>query len=81
MDTTPEYASTDTGMMSAGATIADVLSLISASMIIDQTHNWTLPFLVAIGVLVVGVLLALLTRPEQGLQPRSIVVALTGVPQ
>ena len=79
MDITPEYASTATGMMSAGATIAGILSPIAAGMIIDKTHNWTLPFVVAIGVLIVGVLLALRIRPEQGLQATSIVVP-TGVP-
>jgi MFS family permease len=67
MDITPEFTSTATGMMSAGATIAGILSPIAAGLMIDKTQNWTLPFLVAIGVLCAGVVLALRIRPERGL--------------
>ena len=67
MDITPQFCSTATGLMSAGATIAGILSPIAAGMLIDATGNWTLPFLVAIGVLLAGTLLALRIRPEEGL--------------
>lgn len=71
MDITPQYCSTATGLMSAGATIAGILSPIAAGMLIDATGNWTLPFLAAIAVLLAGALLALRIRPEEGLVLRT----------
>ncbi|MDR5781256.1 MFS transporter [Caballeronia sp. LZ065] len=75
-DILPRYASTGTGMMSAGATIAGIVSPIVAGMLIDRTGNWSLPFFAAIGVLALGSVFALFIRT--GEEPASAVVSTPG---
>lgn len=64
MDIIPDYCATATGLMSAGATIAGILSPVAAGILIDRTGNWTLPFIGAIVVLLAGALMALRIRPD-----------------
>jgi MFS family permease len=69
MDITPEYCSTATGIMSAGATIASIISPVAAGFMIDQTGNWNLPFATAIALLLVGAVLAFFIKPEEPFNP------------
>ena len=71
MDITPEYCSTATGMMSAGATIGSIISPVVAGFLIDRTGNWNLPFATAIAVLLVGTVLAFFIKPERPFAPEA----------
>ncbi len=80
IDITPQYCATATGLMSAGATIAGILSPVAAGFLIDTTGNWILPFIATILVLLAGAVLALFIRPEEGLDlpsPKAAVLRST----
>jgi len=64
MDIAPRYAGTASGMMNFGFGSAGIVSPIFFGLMIDWTGTWTIPFLVSIGLLLLGAVLTLYLRPD-----------------
>jgi MFS family permease len=64
MDIAPKFSGTAAGLMNTGSAFAAIVSPLVAGYVIDLTGNWFLPFLMSMGLLVLGGLTAFLMRPE-----------------
>jgi len=64
MDIAPRYAGTASGMMNFGFGLAGIVSPLFFGYMIDLTGTWTVPFLVSIGLLFLGAVLAFYLRPD-----------------
>jgi MFS family permease len=64
MDIAPMYSGTASGFMNTGSAVAAVLSPVTFGYIIDLTHNWNLPFIGSLVLLLVGAALASTMHPE-----------------
>jgi MFS family permease len=65
MDIASAFTGTASGMLNVGAAIAVTISPIVFGWVVDKTGNWTLPFLGAIGFLVLGTIMTFRIRPNQ----------------
>ena len=65
MDIAPKYSGTASGIMNSGSALAAIVSPLVAGFVIDATGNWYLPFLMSMGLLLLGGFSAFLMRPEQ----------------
>jgi MFS family permease len=65
MDIAPRYAGTAAGILNCGSASAVIVSPLVAGFVIDQTHNWFLPFLLSMGLLLLGAVTSLLMHPER----------------
>ncbi|ANF59197.1 MFS transporter [Halotalea alkalilenta] len=65
MDIANDRAGTASGIMNGTAATATIISPVLAGYLIDQTGNWSLPFLISIGVLACGVLLTFTMKPQR----------------
>jgi len=65
MDIAPRYAGTAAGLMNTGSAFAAIVSPLAAGYVIDVTGNWYLPFLITIGLLLLGAFTAFLMHPEK----------------
>jgi MFS family permease len=65
MDIAPRYASSASGMMNFGFGLAGIISPWSFGYLIDRTHNWNLPFVGSLVLLLVGAALASSMHPER----------------
>jgi MFS family permease len=65
MDIAPRYAGTASGMMNFGFGFAGIVSPLFFGYMIDLTGTWTVPFLVSIGLLLLGAVLAFYLRPDR----------------
>jgi MFS family permease len=68
MDIAPRYAGTAAGLMNSGSALAAIVSPLVAGYVIDVTGNWYLPFLMSMGLLLLGAMTAFLMHPEQPLE-------------
>src|SRR5580692_5432301 len=64
MDIAPKYSGTAAGLMNTGSALAAIVSPLVAGYVIDVTGNWYLPFLMSMGLLLVGGFCAFLMHPE-----------------
>ena len=64
MDIAPKYSGTAAGLMNSGSALAAIVSPLVAGYVIDVTGNWYLPFLMSMGLLLLGGFCAFLMRPE-----------------
>ena len=64
MDIAPSNAGTASGLMNTGSALAAILSPLVFGIVIDQTGNWTLPFLGTMALMLVGLLAAFAMRPD-----------------
>lgn len=64
MDIAPRHAGTAAGLMNSGSAFAAIVSPLAAGYVIDLTGNWYLPFLITIGLLLLGAFTAFLMHPE-----------------
>jgi MFS family permease len=64
MDIAPKYSGTASGLMNSGSAFAAIVSPLVAGYVIDITGNWYLPFLMTIGLLLLGCFCAFLMHPE-----------------
>ena len=64
MDIAPDHAGTASGLMNTGSALAAILSPLVFGIVIDQTGNWTLPFLGTMGLMLIGLLAAFAMRPD-----------------
>ena len=65
MDITPRYAGTASGFMNIGFGVAGITSPLLFGFIIDETGNWHLPFVLSIGLLLLGMVAAFWMRPDK----------------
>ena len=54
MDIAPKYSGTASGLMNTGSALAAIVSPLVAGFVIDVTGNWYLPFLMSMGLLLLG---------------------------
>jgi len=64
MDIAPKYSGTAAGLMNTGSAFAAIVSPLVAGLVIDLTGNWYLPFLMSMGLLLLGGCCAFLMHPE-----------------
>jgi MFS family permease len=64
MDIAPKYSGTASGLMNTGSAFAAIVSPLVAGYVIDVTGNWYLPFIMSIGLLLLGAFCAFLMHPE-----------------
>jgi nitrate/nitrite transporter NarK len=64
MDIAPKYSGTAAGLMNTGSAFAAIVSPLVAGYVIDVTGNWYLPFLMSMGLLLLGGFCAFLMHPE-----------------
>jgi MFS family permease len=65
MDIAPKFSGTASGLMNSGSALAAILSPVVAGVVTDLTGDPQLPFVIAIGVLLLGALSAFLMHPER----------------
>jgi MFS family permease len=65
MDIAPKYSGTASGLMNTGSALAAIVSPLVAGYVIDVTGNWYLPFIMSIGLLLLGCFCAFLMHPER----------------
>lgn len=65
MDIAPKYSGTASGLMNSGSALAAILSPVVAGAVTDATGDAQLPFVIAIGVLMLGAASAFLMHPER----------------
>ena len=65
MDIAPKYSGTASGLMNTGSAFAAIVSPLVAGFVIDATGNWYLPFLMSMGLLLLGGVSAFLMHPER----------------
>ncbi|MEX3777688.1 MFS transporter [Pseudomonas sp. MYb118] len=71
MDIAHDRAGTASGIMNGTAATATIISPLLAGYLIDQTGNWSLPFMVSIGVLFCGVLLTFTMKPQNAFEAKT----------
>src|SRR6202007_3233750 len=64
MDIAAKYSGTASGIMNTGSALAAIVSPLVAGFVIDATGNWYLPFLMSMGLLLLGGFCAFLMHPE-----------------
>jgi MFS family permease len=64
MDIAPKFSGTASGLMNTGSAFAAIVSPLVAGFVIDLTGNWYLPFLMSMGLLLLGGFCAFLMHPE-----------------
>jgi MFS family permease len=65
MDIAPKYSGTAAGLMNTGSALAAIVSPLVAGLVTDYTGDKQLPFVLAIGVLMVGAMGSFLMHPER----------------
>lgn len=64
-DIAPHYAGTASGLMNVGSASAAALAPPIAGLLFDSSEDWSLPFYGSIGLLLLGMALSLLIRPNR----------------
>jgi nitrate/nitrite transporter NarK len=72
MDIAPKYSGTAAGLMNTGSALAAIVSPLVAGYVIDVTGNWYLPFLMSMGLLLLGGFCAFLMHPEAPFQEGEV---------
>ena len=75
MDVAPKYSGTASGLMNTGSAVAAALSPTAFGYIVDWTGNWQLPFILSLGLLLVGAALAFKMHPEVAFEDEPAVPA------
>ncbi|HLJ00448.1 MAG TPA: MFS transporter [Bradyrhizobium sp.] len=75
MDIAPKYSGTAAGLMNTGSALAAITSPLVAGYVIDVTGNWYLPFIMSIGLLLLGGLSAFLMHPETPFEEVELTVS------
>ena len=65
MDIAPKFSGTASGLMNAGSALAAILSPVVAGYVTDLSGDKQLPFMLAIGVLMLGAITSFLMHPEK----------------
>jgi MFS family permease len=65
MDIAPKFSGTASGMMNTGSALAAIISPLLGGWMIDKTGNWDLPFIVSMGLMVLGSITAFAMKPHK----------------
>jgi MFS family permease len=65
MDIAPKFSGTASGLMNTGSALAAIVSPVVGGYLVQTTNNWMLPFIVSMGVILVGSALSFTMHPEQ----------------
>ena len=65
MDIAPKYSGTASGLMNSGSALAAIVSPLVAGLVTDYTGDKQLPFVLALGILLLGALCSFLMHPEK----------------
>ncbi len=65
MDIAPAFSGSASGIMNSGSALAAILSPVVFGVIIDRTHNWSLPFLGSMALFFVGAIVAFAMKPHE----------------
>jgi nitrate/nitrite transporter NarK len=79
MDIAPKFSGTAAGFMNSGSALAAIISPLVAGYVIDLTGNWYLPFIMSMGLLLVGGFTALMMHPEKPFEEGQSLPKLAGV--
>jgi len=67
MDIAPDYAGSASALMNAAGAVAGILSPVAFGWILDLTGSWTLPFVVSMGLMLLGSVTAFWIHPDEEL--------------
>src|SRR5438477_8251369 len=65
MDIAPKYSGTASGLMNSGSALAAIVSPLVAGLVTDYTGDKQLPFVLAIGILMLGAIGSFFMHPER----------------
>jgi sugar phosphate permease len=74
MDIAPRYSGSASGLMNVGSALAAAVSPLVAGYVIEHTHNWDLPFLGSIALLLFGAVFAYWMKPNEPLAGAEVSV-------
>jgi MFS family permease len=72
MDIAPKFSGTASGLMNTGSALAAIISPVIGGYLIQKTGNWMLPFIVSMGVILVGSALSFTMHPERPLEDAEV---------
>ena len=72
MDIAPKFSGTASGLMNTGSALAAIISPVIGGYLIQKTGNWMLPFIVSMGVILVGSALSFTMHPERPLDDAEV---------
>lgn len=72
MDVAYERSGTASGIMSGTGYLAAIVSPVVAGYVADKIGNWNITFIISIGVMVCGIVLAFLMKPERAFDARAV---------
>jgi sugar phosphate permease len=67
MDIAPDYAGSASALMNAAGAVAGILSPVAFGWILDRTGSWTMPFVVSMGLMLLGSVTAFWIKPDEQL--------------
>jgi len=73
MDIAPKFSGTASGLMNTGSALAAIISPVIGGYLIQRTGNWMLPFIVSMGVILLGSALSFTMHPERPLSDAEVV--------
>jgi MFS family permease len=76
MDIAPKFSGTASGLMNTGSALAAIISPVIGGYLIQKTGNWMLPFIVSMGVILIGSALSFTMHPERPLSDAEVSPAL-----
>jgi nitrate/nitrite transporter NarK len=79
MDIAPKYSGTAAGLMNMGSAFAAIVSPLVAGFVIDATGNWYLPFMMSMGLLVLGGFSAFMMHPERPFVEEAVAPSVAGL--
>jgi MFS transporter, ACS family, glucarate transporter len=65
MDIAPAFSGIASGLMNTGSALAAIVSPLAFGLVIDQTGDWSLPFIGTIGLMLAGTVAAFWMRPDR----------------
>jgi MFS family permease len=68
MDIAPKFSGTASALMNIGSASAAIVSPVIGGYLIQKTGNWMLPFIVSLGMILVGAALTFTMHPERPLE-------------
>jgi MFS family permease len=74
MDIAPKFSGTASGMMNTGSALAAIISPLLGGWMIDKTGNWDLPFIVSMGLMVLGSITAFAMKPHKQFDEKAHLV-------
>jgi MFS family permease len=68
MDIAPKFSGTASALMNIGSASAAIVSPVIGGYLIQKTGNWMLPFIVSVGIILIGAALTFTMHPERPLE-------------